>query len=212
MHHALSRLAGAALAALAALAADAAGAWGPRSLLSPCEGDCAVAIYGGTYVDDSMDEVLVTAPETPFTWDYDTDDRLLAATVSRRAAEWRRLAFEPEAGVAQRFGRQSATEVWGAVFARYHGFPWDGTVLTTVAVSAGLNWASEITEVERERARDGEGAQWLFYFSPEVTFALPNHPEVELMFRFHHRSGVFGLVSDAWGGSHYGTVGLRLRF
>ena len=27
----------------------------------------------------------------------------------------------------------------------------------------------------------------------------------------HHRSGVFGLVSDAWGGAQYATVGLRVR-
>ena len=30
--------------------------------------------------------------------------------------------------------------------------------------------------------------------------------------RFHHRSGVFGLVSDAWGGAQYATVGLRVFF
>ena len=52
----------------------------------------------------------------------------------------------------------------------------------------------------------------MHFFSPEVTFALPSHPGTELVFRMHHRSGVFGLVSDAWGGAQYATVGLRIRF
>ena len=45
------------------------------------------------------------------------------------------------------------------------------------------------------------------FFAPEITFALPSRPNVELLLRFHHRSGVFGLVSDAWGGAQYATVG-----
>ena len=80
-------------------------------------------------------------------------------------------------GIGQRFGRQSATEVWGALFFRYHGFPWDGTVLTTAAVSTGLNWADTVTDVEQERADDGEGSQWMHFFAPEITFALPEPPQ-----------------------------------
>ena len=85
-------------------------------------------------------------------------------------------------------------------------------LVTTVAISTGLNYATGISEMEQERASDGEGSRLMHFFSPEITFALPRRPEVELLFRFHHRSGVFGLVSDAWGGAQYGTVGLRVRF
>ena len=52
----------------------------------------------------------------------------------------------------------------------------------------------------------------MHFFSPEITFAAPSRPNVELVLRFHHRSGVFGLVSDAWGGAQYASVGLRVRF
>jgi hypothetical protein len=52
----------------------------------------------------------------------------------------------------------------------------------------------------------------MHFFSPEITLALPDRPEVELLLRLHHRSGVFGLVSDAWGGAQYATIGLRWRF
>ena len=134
--------------------------------------------------------------------------------MSREVAQfWTHWTLEPEVGIGQRFGSQSATELWGALFFRYHGFPWDDVVVTTVAVSTGLNWASEVTP---RRAGPGattaRAAAGCTIFAPELTFALPSHPNVELMFRLHHRSGVFGLVSDAWGGAQYATVGLRVRF
>jgi len=200
------------LALALALAARPALAWQLGDLFGPCRGDCGVAIYAGNYVEDSMGEVLVTSPSPPLTWTYVTDDHLVATAISRRAGRWSRLTFEPEIGIGQRFGRQSATEVWGALFLRYHGFPWDGTILTTAAISTGINWADSVTEVEGERARDGEGSQWMHFFAPEITFALPSRPNTELLLRFHHRSGVFGLVSDAWGGAQYATVGLRILF
>ncbi len=191
-----------------------ASAWSPADLFKPCRNDCAVAIYGGSYVENSMSDLLLLSPKPPTAWEYGGDDHLIATAVSREAGRfWNgRFSIEPEAGFGQRIGRQSATELWGAVFFRYHGFPWDDRLLTTFAVSTGLDWASEVTAVEKERARDGEGSQWMHFFAPEITFALPSHPDAELMLRFHHRSGVFGVVSDAWGGAQYATIGLRLRF
>ena len=204
--------AGAAAIVSACLAGGPAAAWQPGDLFRPCAGDCAVAFYTGSYLEDSLTDVW-SEPDWPSGWEHDSGDHLVAAAGSRVAWEfWGRWTLEPELGVGQRYGRQSATEIWGALFFRFHGFPWDRYLLTTVAVSTGMNWASEVTEVERERADDGEGSQWMHYFSPEVTFALPGHPETELLFRIHHRSGVFGLVSDAHGGAQYTTVGLRFRF
>jgi hypothetical protein len=52
----------------------------------------------------------------------------------------------------------------------------------------------------------------MHYLAPEITLAAPSRPDLELVFRFHHRSGVWGIVSDAWGGAQYASVGLRLRF
>jgi hypothetical protein len=182
-------------------------------LLAPCDGDCGVAIYAGPYVEDSMSDLLLTSPRPPTSWDYGSDDNIVATALSRETWQFRtRWTLEPEVGLARRFGRQDATEAWGAVFFRYHGFPWDDVLVTTAAVSTGLNWASEVTEVEEDRADDDVGSQWMHFFAPEITFALPSRPGTELLFRFHHRSGVFGLVSDARGGAQYLTVGIRVRF
>jgi hypothetical protein len=187
-------------------------AWTPDALFGPCDGKCATAVYLGTYVEDSMSD-LSTSGQPPTSWDYGEGDHFVGTALSREVAEfWRHWTVEPEVGVGQRFGRQSATELWGAFYFRYHGFPWDHVVLTTAALSTGINWASEVTEVEQDRARDDEGSQLMHYFSPEITFALPSNPNTELLFRVHHRSGVFGLVSDAWGGAQYASVGLRFRF
>lgn len=194
------------------LSAGPAAAWSVGDLFAPCNGDCAVAVYSGVYIEDSMTD-LWSSPSLPWDWNYASEDHLVATTVSRVTWEfWRHWTLEPELGIGQRYGRESATELWGAFFFRYHGFPWDRYVLTTMALSTGLNWASEVTDVEQDRANDDEGSQLMHYFAPEVTFALPSHPNTELMIRIHHRSGVFGLVSDALGGAQYATVGLRFRF
>lgn len=184
--------------------------WKP--FVGPCDGNCATSLYAGRYVENSLAQVLVGAPETPLTWNY-KDDYFVGTAVSRRIATlWRHLDIEPEIGIGQRFGEQSETEFWGAFFFRFHGFPWDRYLVNTVAFSTGLNYATGISETEQERARDGVGSQLMHYFAPEITFASPRAPQYELMFRVHHRSGVFGLVSDAWGGAQYGTIGLRIRF
>lgn len=181
-------------------------------LLAPCDGDCAVAVYGGTYVENSMERILLTDPEPPWTWDY-RDDHILALTLSRQVATLGRgFTVEAEVGLGKRFGRQSETEVWGAAYLRYRGFPWDRFLVTSVAVSTGLNYASDISDVERNRARDDTGDRLMHFFSPEITFALPEAPDREILFRLHHRSRVFGLVSDAWGGVQYGSIGIRYRF
>jgi len=204
--------------ALAALFAPPAAAGDGRDWVEwrpwtgPCAGNCATAVYAGWYIEQSMTELIITEPKLPFSYDYG-GDYLVATAVSRRIATlWGRVDVEPEVGLGQRWGEQDETEVWGAAFFRWRGFPWDRWVVTTAAVSTGLNYATGVSDVEVDRARDGEGDRLMHFFSPEITFAVPRAPEYELLFRFHHRSGVWGLVSDAWGGAQYGTVGLRVRF
>lgn len=194
----------------AGLDARPAAAFG--GLFAPCAGDCAVAVYGGHYVEDSMNDILLNDPTFPTDWDF-TGDGIIAGAVSR---EWLsygdHLVLEPELGIGKRFGEQDETEFWGALFFRYRGFPWDHWVTTSVAISTGMNYATGTSEQEIERNRNDEGSHWLHFLSPEITFALPSRPDIELMFRLHHRSGIFGTINGARGGNQYGTVGLRVRF
>ncbi len=148
-------LAGASLLGL--LTAAPAHAWSPYDLFAPCAGDCATAIYWGDYVETSMVDIFFD-PIPPNDWDF-RNDSLIATAVSRNAGHWKRLTFEPEVGIGQRYGKQDETELWAALFVRYHGFPWDDYLTTTFALSTGLNWATGISEIEQERARDGEGSR-----------------------------------------------------
>lgn len=178
----------------------------------PCDGQCGIAVYAGRFVEDGMGDVLINAPKLPQDWDYD-DDYLIAIALSRKIGSlWGRIDLEPEVGIAQRFDVQHETEIWGAVYFRYGDFPWNDRVKTTMGVSVGLNYASDVSPQEDERSKTGEGYRLQHFFSPEITFALPDNDKDELLIRFHHRSGVFGLMNDGGGASQYLTIGVRHRF
>lgn len=205
-------LAGLIALALVLVAAGPAAAWSPSAFFSSCENDCAFSLFAGDYVEDLLNDMLLLRPP-PSDWEFTENDQFVGLAFSRRTRLYAgHFTFEPEFGIGQRYGRQSVSEIWGALFLRYQHLPWDPWLPTTFAISTGLNWASEISDVEKERARDGEGDNLMHYLAPEVTFALPNAPDSQLFLRIHHRSGVFGLVNDAHGGAHYSTVGLRIWF
>jgi len=178
----------------------------------PCNGNCAVSVYGGFYVENAMSSIFLEDFIAPWNWNYD-DDYIVGAAVSRRVLSFfDAFHLEPEIGIAQRFGHQDATEFWGALYLRYTKFPWNNFIYTTIAVSTGLNYATNISDQEKERSGKGKGSHLMHYLSPEITFALPDRRDFQLMFRFHHRSGAYGLISDSEGGAHYGTIGMRVSF
>ena len=78
---------------------------------------------------------------------------------------------------------------------RHDGFPWNHHVYTTVAASVGLNYATRISPVERNKS--GGTSRLLHYFSPGIAFARPEGKKLELVLRLHHRSGAFGLCNGA---------------
>jgi hypothetical protein len=57
----------------------------------------------------------------------------------------------------------------------------------------------------------GKGTRALVHLMFEVTCAPPQTRDWSLFLRIHHRSGVFGLVSDA-DGSNFIGLGLRHHF
>lgn len=115
--------------------------------------------------------------------------------------------LELEATLSQHFGIQSHVEVTVAGVARWHAFIVDDALLMSASVGQGISWATSVPVVEAERwivAR-----RLLSYNSYEVTFADPARPAMELVFRLHHRSGIFGVFGGAHEGSNVALVGLR---
>jgi hypothetical protein len=195
--------------------------------LSICDGDCAIHVAIGRFADENMSHSFgfsggfaPDAGDYVPPWNYDYEDAfLLSGSFSRRVltvGSW--FSAELEAGVGQRFGDMHATELWGAVYLRWHAFPWNNYLRTTVAISTGLNYATQIDELERWRDDNGNSSKLLHYLSPEITFALPEYEDWELVLRYHHRSGggnVFGdsaLFKGVTGASNFPTIGVRHRF
>jgi hypothetical protein len=183
-----------------------------------CGGNCGIAVYGGQYVGAPMKSVFGVDEAKPI-WDWKWGENyIVAAALSRRILSVGGLDIEPEIGIAQRFGGMHEVEGWAAVYFRWTVFPWNDVIRTTAALATGLNVASDVNKIEEARGRVPGGSRLLHYFSPEMTFALPDRPDIELIFRFHHRSGggdIWGdsdLFKGVNGGAQFQTVGLRYRF
>jgi hypothetical protein len=182
-----------------------------RQFLSPTpiasDPKWAVTLLAGASAGNDRLVELVSSPwSTRF-----RDDYFIGGALSRRLVRfWNYFSIEAELGVGGRIGVTDGVEGWGAIYFRYDGFPWNNTLYTTVAVSTGIDYLSRIPPAE---TFSGDPASHLLhYFSPEITFALPEYRQHELLVRYHHRSGVFGAFNGVWGGSNVITMGYRYRF
>jgi hypothetical protein len=122
------------------------------------------------------------------------------------------LTVETEAGASVRFGDENLGEAWVGLYLRYDDLPWNDTIYTTIAANTGVSLLTEISEFEEGRDSKGRSSVLLHYLGPEVTFANPENKDLELVIRYHHRSGVFGLFDGVVSGSTFIGAGIRVRF
>jgi hypothetical protein len=118
------------------------------------------------------------------------------------------LSLEAEGQVVHNFGDQSHWEFNALLGSRWHRFPWNEGLATTMAFGLGLSWATEVPEVEVELETSSE--QLLIYWMWEMTFAPPGSRWAALI-RLHHRSKGFGLFADD-GGMNALAAGIRFEF
>jgi hypothetical protein len=185
-----------------------------KSPFAPCVKDCAVTVLSGLLVETTMMDVFVNKGMPPWKWRYGKS-AFVGGAFSREFLSWGKYAgIDAEIGVGKRFGIMDEGEAWGALYFRWKWFPWNDYVRTTVAVSTGINIATDIAEWERQRTiNSGRGSYYQHYFSPELTFGLPSNPNLDLVLRFHHRSGAsLAIFNHTYGAAQYGTIGLRNRF
>ncbi|MEP7031601.1 MAG: hypothetical protein ABI830_11760 [Pseudolabrys sp.] len=182
-----------------------------RQLLSPkliaSDPQWAITFMVGSSAGDDKLIWLLTSPwNTKF-----RDDYFAGGAVSRKLVRfWNYFTIEAELGVGARFGTTNSPEGWAAIFFRYDYFPWNKYLFTTVAVSTGVDYLSRLPPSETYPG--DKTSHVLHYFSPEITFALPEYKQHELLIRYHHRSGVFGTFNGVWGGSNVISLGYRYRF
>ena len=169
-----------------------------------------MALVGSSVADGKLRDIMV-APWTG-TWG---DDTLAGGAVSYRLARfWKFFMLDAELGGAYRFGDTEGGEFWAAAYLRYDGFPWTNHVYTTFGLSMGPDYVTRLPRVERGTDAQPEANQsrFLNFFSPELTFALPERPHQEVVLRYMHRSGIFGTFNGVWEGANSLTVGFRMRF
>ena len=178
----------------------------------PARGLSAVTVLVGKQTRNDLSDAIV--PVEGFNY-VETDFAGIA--LSREVWRARGLAVSVEGGGGAQWGtfreeENSAAHAWGAAYLRYDRFPWDRYVRTAFGVSTGLSYITDDIAVERRRGGDLDDQSRLqHYFSPELAVSLPARPNVELVGRVHHRSGVYGLFCGECG-SNIGTVGVRVRY
>jgi len=187
--------------------------WRWKSPFQPCNGDCAFTFYAGPSVQTNVQNIFFHGIP-PWSWKLDKGGIVAGAASRRIATVFNVFDIEAEIGIGQRFGNMHETEFWEAIYVRYTDFPWNKWLYTTFAMSTGFNYATGISDFEKVVGQlDPPGGTHIMHFwSPEITFALPDRKNLQLVFRLHHRSGFYGLVSGAFSGASYLTVGLRFWF
>jgi hypothetical protein len=111
--------------------------------------------------------------------------------------------------VGKYFGEQDNWEINMPILGlRWHRFPWDDHLATSIAWGIGSSYATQVPKVELET--NFSSSKWLIYWFLELTFGPPT-ANWEVLTRLHHRSNGFGLVAED-GGSNAVCAGLRYRF
>ena len=97
-------------------------------------------------------------------------------------------------------------------------FSFDGlTLFNTFRIGGGMTFGFSFTgdsigvERGREIVKNGS-ARVLGYLGPEIFFALADHPEWEIVYRLHHRSGANGTFGHMGEGYNANVLGVRYRF
>jgi hypothetical protein len=99
------------------------------------------------------------------------------------------------------------------MMARWSNFPWSKTIRTTFGLGGGLSYASKIPSIEIKASEpNGDYKNLLHYMAVEATFALPKHPDWQVVYRLHHRSGAFGLMQAENAGNTTVEIGIRHYF
>ncbi len=164
-----------------------------------------VFAYGGKWSNNRIGEILQgrTRLRSSYVW---------AAGVSRTVHELSDdLLMEAELTAARHTGLQDHFELNAALNLRWLRFPWDRYVDSTLSYGLGPSYAFRRPPIE---VRSDRGPTHILVFMPvELTFAPPKEYDMpwEVLIRIHHRSGAYGVVSDARG-SNFITGGLRYRF
>ncbi len=173
--------------------------------ISPRERNYSIFAYVGEYHNRHIHQIFTgdTKRGGSYVWSVAATRKLYEINSD--------MDLELELGTAYHTRKQHHWEVNTSLNLRWHRFPWDEYVNTSFAYGLGPSYASNRPTVER---RDGtRPAHFLVSMPVELTLAPPERlgSGWESFVRIHHRSGAWGVVSNAKG-SNFISGGLRYRF
>ena len=162
-----------------------------------------LTVYGGAHAQDTIEDVFT------FNAKFEDNDYIAVAALAREFWHYQDyISFEAEGQIGKHFNNDTFWEFNGLIIGRWHAFPWDKYVDTSLAVGDGLSCYTEISKVEKDD--DDDAQKTLNYLLFELALGLPQYPRWDLVARIHHRSSVFGLYGA--GGSNYVTGGIKFSF
>jgi hypothetical protein len=164
-----------------------------------------LTVYSGVHAQKDIGDVFALRPKF--------EDSAYIGVVALAHQFWhyeKYISLEAEGQVGKHFNTDDHWEFVGLVAARWHQFPWNDYVNTSVAVGEGISYYTKISNVEK---KDDENAQnALNYLMFELALGLPQYPKWGLVLRIHHRSSVFGLVGPSGSGSNFVCGGIKYSF
>ncbi len=164
-----------------------------------------LSLYEGIYSANDLKNIALGSTEFK-------NSKLLCLALSHEVCDFwnKRITGEWEAQFAKHFGFQDHVETNVLFLLRWHSFPWDRFLETSFAVGDGLSyaWGRPQAEVIESDSSTRLLNYLLFEFCFTPNWELP----LSLIFRIHHRSGVFGLFNGTHGGSNFVSGGIRLAF
>ncbi|WP_291321405.1 hypothetical protein [Desulfonatronospira sp.] len=170
-----------------------------------------LTLSSGIYTDRTVGQAIFNIPGR-----LESNYMHSLAVARQMGGFWDHFSWELEGMFAKhhgkhKTGRQDYEEFVAALLIRYHTFPWDQWLDTTLAVGSGVSATTETPKRELQTDR-GKSQNILNYLAFELELTWPKFPNTSLTYRIHHRSGVFGLYGGVEGASDFYLLGLRWRF
>jgi hypothetical protein len=171
-------------------------------------GQDSIFVFGGIFTKDAIGKSLL--PGVP---SYE-DNYIIGAAYQRHLYEvGLGIKLGAEVGFAGRFGDATTGEVWGGLSIRTPGFNLGSGVMLTPGIVIGLSGITDSMGQERIREiSTGGDATVLGYLGPEVAFTFASIPNMALVYRVHHRSGLFGNINGMREGYNAQVLGVRWSF
>ena len=139
---------------------------------------------------------------------FPDDTYIVVAALEREFWRYKQFSLEVEGQVGKSFGQEHQWQLNGLIIVRWHWFPWNKYIDTTLAVGDGISYNTEISKTEKED--DEDAGLWLNYLMFELTLGLSKYPQWDVVVRTYHRSSIYGLVGA--GGSNFLTAGIKYSF